>query len=125
MSFPGTFNIRYYKGDLYQFTIRPKQSTGEPFPISSDTHNAYFYISTQRGVTPSQLSTIPTIVAQATIVGGNILATISPTVGNSLTANVPYFYDISVQGKSPNTNQVYTLVTGNIAVTLDITGPPS
>lgn len=118
MSFPGTFNIRYYKGDLYEFTIRPKQSTGEPFPISSTTHNAYFYISPQRGGPLNQ-----TIVASATIVGGNIVATVFPSVGNTLTANVPYFYDISVQGKSPNTNQVYTLVTGNLTVTLDITGP--
>jgi hypothetical protein len=123
LSFPGTFNIRYYKGDLYQFTIRPKQSTGEPFPISSETHNAFFYISTQRGVSTAQLSNTPTIVAQATIVGGNVLATIPPSVGNTLTANVPYFYDVSIQGKGSNSNQVYTLVTGTLSVTFDITGP--
>lgn len=118
MSFPGTFNIRYYKGDLYQFTIRPKQSTGDPFPISSTTHDAYFYISTQRGGNLNQ-----TTVASATIEGGNVVATIFPSVGNTLTANVPYFYDVSVQGKGSNANQIYTLVTGTLSVTFDITGP--
>jgi hypothetical protein len=118
LSFPGTFNIRYYKGDLYQFTIRPKQSTGEPFPISSETHNAFFYISPQRGGLLNQ-----TIIASAAIQGGNIVATIFPSVGNSLTANVPYFYDVSIQGKGTNANQIYTLVTGTLNVTFDITGP--
>lgn len=118
MSFPGTFNIRYYKGDLYQFTIRPKQSTGEPFPISSSTHNAYFYISPQRGGPINE-----TIIASATIDGGNVVATIFPSVGNTLSAAAPYFYDVSIQGKAPNNNQIYTLVTGTLAVTFDITGP--
>jgi hypothetical protein len=118
LSFPGTFNIRYYKGDLYQFTIRPKQSTGAPFPISSTTHNAYFYISPQRGGPLGQ-----TIVGSAVIEGGNVVATIVPSIGNTLTANVPYFYDVSIQGKPPNNNQIYTLVTGTLSVTFDITGP--
>jgi len=120
LSFPGTFNIRYYKGDLYSFTVRPKTSTGAPFPIDSSTHNAFFYISTQRGAILSQT---PTIVASATIEGGNVVATIVPSIGNTLTANVPYFYDVSIQGKPPNNNQIYTLVTGTLSVTFDITGP--
>jgi hypothetical protein len=118
LSFPGTFNIRYYKGDLYQFTIRPKQSTGAPFPISSTTHNAYFYISPQRGGPLGQ-----TIVGSAVIEGGNVVATIVPSIGNTLTATTPYFYDVSIQGKPPNNNQIYTLVTGTLSVTSDITGP--
>jgi hypothetical protein len=118
LSFPATFNIRYYKGDLYQFVVRPKRSTGDPFPISSDTHNAFFYISSQRGGTLGQ-----TIIASATIQGGNIIATISPSVGNNLNANTQYFYDVSVQGKPPNSNQVYTLLTGTLSLTADITGP--
>lgn len=118
MSFPATYNIRYYKGDLYQFLIRPKTGTGEPFPISDSTHDAFFYISTQRGG-----SAVNTVVASASIVEGNVLATIQPSVGNSLNGNTQYFYDVSVRGKSPNNNQVYTLITGTLSVTLDITGP--
>lgn len=118
MSFPASFNIRYYKGDLYQFVIRPKRSTGEPFPISSATHNAYFYIAPQRGGPLAQ-----TVIASAVIQGGNITATIFPSVGSNLNPNVQYFYDVSVQGKPPNSNQLYTLLTGSLTVTADITGP--
>ena len=119
MSFPATFNLRYYKGDLYQFVVRPKTSTGEPFPISDETHNVFFYISPQRGGTASN-----TVTAAATIEDGNIKATIFPTIGNQLSQNTTYFYDVSVQRKL-DTNEVYTIVTGSIAVTADITRPGS
>jgi len=116
MSFPATYNIQYYKGDFYQFVIRPKLSTGEPFPISSATHNSFFRISTTRGGTLNQ-----TISGLSVIENGNVVATIEPSdqLGGSATS---YFYDVSVQGKSPNANQIYTLLTGTITVTKDITG---
>lgn len=117
MSFPATFNIRYYKGDFYQFVIRPKTSTGDPFPISDTTHNAYFYISSSRGGNSSS-----TIQASAQIDNGNVVATILPSIGNQLSQSTTYFYDVSVEKKEDNT-ELYTLVTGNISVTADITRP--
>lgn len=117
MSFPATFNIRYYQGDFYQFVIRPKTSAGEPFPISDTTHNAYFYISSSRGG-----NSTATIEASATITNGNVVATILPSVGNQLNQSTSYFYDVSIEKKENNT-ELYTLVTGTISVTADITGP--
>jgi hypothetical protein len=117
MSFPANFNIRYYKGDLYQFVIRPKTSAGDPFPISDSTHTANFYISTSRGGASEN-----TIEGSATIVAGNISATIFPSVGNQLSANTQYFYDVSVV-KNSDPNELYTLLTGTISITADITEP--
>jgi hypothetical protein len=117
MSFPATFNIKYYRGDLYQFVIRPKTSAGEPFPISDSTHNAYFYISTSRGGSSGS-----TIVASAAISSGNIIATIFPSVGNTLSPTSQYFYDISIQ-KISDPNELFTVLTGTISVTADITAP--
>ena len=117
MSFPATFNIRYYKGDFYQFVVRPKNSNGTPFPISDETHNAYFYISSSRGGSSSA-----TIAGSADISSGNVVVTIFPSIGNQLNSNSTYFYDVSVEKKS-DTSELYTLVTGTISVTADITGP--
>jgi hypothetical protein len=116
MSFPATYNINYYKGDNYQFVIRPKTSAGDPFPISSTTHNTYFRISTSRGGSAEDTEQLT-----SNIVDGNVVATIQPSdnVGQSSTS---YFYDISVQKKS-DAEEVYTLLTGTISVTKDITDP--
>jgi hypothetical protein len=118
MSFPATFNIRYYKGDIYQFVVRPKTSAGEPFPISNTTHTPFFYISTSRGG-PSQ----NTLIGGASIDGGNITATIFPSLGSSLNANTQYFYDVSVV-KNSDPDEIFTLLTGTLSVTADITEPP-
>jgi hypothetical protein len=116
ISFPANFAIRYYQGDLYQFIIRPKNSAGDPFPISNTSHNAYFYISRVRGGESEE-----TIEAQAIISSGNVVCTITPTIGNSLSGQ--YFYDVSIQ-KFTDSNELYTLLTGSISVTEDITEPP-
>jgi hypothetical protein len=117
MSFPATYAIRYYKGDLYQFVIRPKTSAGAPFPISDSTYNVFFYISTSRGGSAGA-----TITADASIDDGNITATIFPSTGNNLSASTQYFYDVSIQ-KISDPTELFTLLTGTISVTADITTP--
>jgi hypothetical protein len=117
MSFPANFNLRYYQGDLYQFVVRPKTAAGDPFPISDTTHFPFFYISTQRGGLAEN-----TITASAEIVGGNIVCTILPSVGELLQSGINYFYDVSIQ-KIVNVEEIYTVLTGNISVTADITEP--
>jgi hypothetical protein len=117
MSFPGNYNIRYYKGDLYQFVIRPKTTAGDIYPIDSGTYDAYFRISTQRNGTPEN-----TITASTAVTDNAVTCEIRPSVGNSLTPGVTYYYDVSIEDKV-NTNIVYTLLTGTISVTGDITTP--
>jgi len=117
MAFPATYNIPYYKGDLYQFVIQPKTSTGDIFPISSSAYNAFFRISTSRNGSASA-----TISAVATVGNNSVTCELRPSVGNSLVPGTTYFYDVSIQNIS-NQNIVYTLLTGNITVTGDITTP--
>jgi hypothetical protein len=117
MSFPATYNISYYKGDRYEFVIRPKDSAGDPFPISDTTHTPYFYISTGRGENASL-----TKAGTATINGGNVVATILPSLGNTLVSGTTYFYDVSIK---KNAGEIYTLLTGTLSVTGDITEPGS
>lgn len=117
MSFPATYNIRYYKGDLYQFVIRPKTSAGDIYPIDSATYYAYFRISTERnGASGSTIS-------GNTSIGDNaVTCEIRPSVGNSLTPGTTYYYDVSIEDQS-DPNIVYTLLTGTISITGDITTP--
>jgi hypothetical protein len=117
MSFPATYNIRYYKGDLYQFVIRPKTSTGDIYPIDDTSYFAYFRISTSR----SGLST-NTISANTSISDNAVACELRPSTGNSLTPGTTYFYDVSIEDKE-NSNVIHTLLTGTITVTGDITTP--
>jgi hypothetical protein len=116
ISFPATYAIRYYEGDLYQFVIRPKDSAGDPFPISAATHDAYFFASTARGGSASA-----TVELSATIVDGNVVATIEPSDNLGVSAT-SYIYDVSVKNKT-NNQEIYTLLTGTISITRDVTEP--
>lgn len=117
MSFPATYNISYYQGDTYQFVIRPKTSAGEIFPVTSAVYDAYFYISTGRGTSASA-----TLTGSTAISDNSITCTLNPSIGNLLAAGTTYYYDVSIQNKS-DANIVYTLLTGTISVTADVTSP--
>lgn len=118
MSFPATYNINYYQGDTLNFIIRPKQSTGEIFPVTSSLYDAYFRIDTQRGRTDGLGRN-----AQATISDNSVSCTITPSVGNTLVAGTTYYYDVSIE-RIGNPNIKYTLLTGTITVTADIAAGP-
>lgn len=117
MSFPATYNIRYYKGDLYQFVIRPKTSAGEIYPIDAATYDAYFRISTSRGGLSGS-----TLTANTSISDNAVTCELRPSTGAGLSPGTTYYYDVSIQNKT-NANIVYTLLTGTITVTGDITAP--
>jgi hypothetical protein len=117
MSFPATYNIRYYKGDLYQFVIRPKTSAGDIYPIDDETYFAYFRISTQRDGESGD-----TVSANTSIGDNAVTCELRPSVGNSLVPGTTYYYDVSIEDQS-DSNIVYTLLTGTISVTGDITTP--
>lgn len=115
MAFPATYNIQYYKGDRYEFVIRPKTSAGDPFPISDLTHTAYFYISTGRGANASL-----TKAGSASISGDSVVCSLSPSTGKTLIPGTVYYYDVSIKKDSL---EIYTLLTGTITVTGEITEP--
>jgi hypothetical protein len=113
MAFPGTFNINYYQGDTYEFKIYPKNSIGAIFDLSE--FSVKFFVATSRGPGATQFE------CQSSIgIDSVVNCKIPPGVGRSLTAGTSYVYDVQVTRSSDNT--IYTLLTGNLSVTADITG---
>jgi hypothetical protein len=117
MAFPGTYNFSYYRGDTYQFVIRPKNANGTTMDLDSYAGNAIFTISTRRGPLgiPNQIEATAVINTSTDIV----TCTIEPEQGNELSAGTSYVYDVQIDNGA---GVVYTLLTGSIAVTDDISG---
>ena len=115
MAFPGTYNFSYYRGDTYQFIVRPKKANGTVFTLDDYSDGALFTIANRRGSTGTQ------VVATATVDITNhiITCTITPEQGRELTAGTTYVYDVQIENGA---SIVYTLLTGSITVTDDITG---
>lgn len=113
MAFPGTYNFNYYKGDTYQFVIRPKNSDGSAFNLSGFT--AAFTIATARGSGATQYS------ATATIDNINdfVTCTITNTLGSTIPAGSSYVYDVQISNAS---SIVHTLLTGTVSITEQVTG---
>lgn len=112
MAFPGTYNINYYQGDLYEFNIYPKNSIGEPFDLTG--YSVKFFIATARGTGATQFECL------STIEDNSILCKIPGGVGKNLVAGTTYFYDVQIK-KTGTPDQIHTLLTGSISVTADIT----
>lgn len=115
MSFPATYNINLYKGDRYDFTIRPKDSGGVPYPLTSGTYTAKFYISETRGG-----SAVNTITATASVGTNSVSCSILPATSAGMDASKTYYYDVSIQQISDAT-VIYTLLTGTITLTDQVT----
>ena len=115
MAFPGTYNFSYYRGDTYQFVIRPKNANGSVFTLDDYSDGAIFTIANRRGSTGTQVLGTATV----DITNHIITCTITPDQGRELTAGTTYVYDVQIENGA---NIVYTLLTGSITVTDDITG---
>lgn len=115
MAFPGTYNFNYYRGDTYQFVIRPKNANGSTMSLDAYEGNAVFTIANRRGNLGTQVE------ATATIDIGNdlVTCTIEPSQGRLLTAGTTYVYDVQIDNGA---GIIYTLLTGSITVTDDVSG---
>lgn len=112
MAFPATYNISLYSGDTYEFVISPKNSDGTAFDLS--TFTASMKIATSRGSSPTFSTTAQTVI-NTTL--NTVTCTILPGVNNSLTSGTTYVYDVQISNGS---TRVYTLLTGNITITEDV-----
>jgi hypothetical protein len=92
MAFPGTYNFRYYKGDTFEFIIRPKDGSGNAFPLDTYLDSATFTIATVRGAGGTRHAGLAVVDTANDI----ITCTITPTVGEDLTPGVTWYYDIEV-----------------------------
>jgi hypothetical protein len=121
MSFPATYNIQYYYGDTYEFVIFPKNTSGDPFSLEDVNWEARFTIATARGELPS--GEPPKIEGFAEIAEdrSSILCTIRPSDADAIDPDRQYVYDVEIRKAQSPYDFVYTLLTGNISVTKDIT----
>lgn len=113
MAFPGTYNFNYYKGDTYQFVIRPKNADGSAYDLNGYT--GAFTIATARG----SAGTKYTAAASIDTVNNLVTCTISATVGATIPAGSTYVYDVQISNLS---DIVHTLLTGTVSITEQVTG---
>ncbi len=112
MAFPGSYNFNYYRGDTAEFVIRPKNANGSAFDLTGYTSE--FFIANQRGSAATQYEAQAVVNATTDIV----TCTILPGVGRQLAPGT-YVYDVQI---TTGASVIYTLLTGSITVTDDITG---
>lgn len=114
MAFPSTYNFNYYRGDSYEMVVRPKTSSNTAFPLTG--YSASFTIANRRGSTGTQYS------GTATVNTGNntVTCSITPAQGRPLAPGT-YVYDVQIT----NSTLIYTILTGTITVTDDVTGAVS
>lgn len=120
MAFPGTFNINYYKGDTYEFSIYPKNSSGATFDLTSySSDSATFTIAESRGSAGSgtQLTGYAVLSDDKTY----IRCAIRPTDGEALNAAKTYVYDVQISDNANPYPYIYTLLTGTISITEQVT----
>ncbi len=112
MAFPSTYDFNYYRGDTAEFVARPKNANdGSSFELTD--YNASFTIANQRGPQGTQY----TANAVVNEISDIVTCTITPTVGRDLEPGT-YVYDVEIE----NGIEIYTLLTGTITVTDDISG---
>lgn len=122
MAFPGTYNFNYYKGDTFEFRVYPKDSAGGTFPLSqfvSPSGVTKFTIAPSRGTTEGLIEGYAEISDDQTY----ILCAVTPANGATMTAGTTYVYDVEIARTSASYDFVYTLLTGNITVTEQVTQP--
>lgn len=112
MAFPATYNIAYYRGDTYDFVINPKNANGGTFNLSN--YSGLFTISTLRGDAESIVGYGDAVVTAS---AGTVTCEIPSALGSVL-SGASYVYDIEINNTTASTT--YTLLTGTISVTQDI-----
>lgn len=116
MAFPATYNFSYYRGDSFQFVIQPKNADGTEFDLSEYvSSSATFTIASRSGgVDTFEFNGNVSINSSESY----ITCIISPEDGGSMVQGTTYVYDVEIK----NTENVYTLLSGTITVTNDISG---
>lgn len=124
MAFPGTYNFDYYRGDTFIFTITPKTSTGATFSLDAfAASGATFSIASSRG--DSAITSIDSVTDSSKLSAvintttDIITCTIKPDARTNLVGGSTYYYDVEIFNGAALR---YTLLTGEITVTDDVTG---
>lgn len=115
MAFPKTQALNYYRGDTFEFKVELYNQDGTEFEL---THyeGLTFKIANIRGSGATQY------VGVAAKEDPNIVkCTILPSVGRGLSAG-DYVYDVQITDTTPDPDIIYTVLTGTLTVTDDVSG---
>jgi hypothetical protein len=113
MAFPGTYNFNYYRGDTFSFIIRPRDASGDSYPLAD--FDATMTIANRRGAGSGVTQYEATAIVNS--VDNIVTCTISDDIGRSLVGTT-WFYDVEISDGS----SIFTLLRGTITVEDDITG---
>ena len=116
MAFPGNYSFSYYKGDTLEFRVYPKNSSGSAFDLTGygSATSPIFTIANQRG---DSASLSIEAFSEISVDNTYILCTIRPEDGEQLEAGTTYVYDVEINKTGDDYDFVYTVLTGNITVT--------
>jgi len=118
LAFPATYDFSYYKGDTYSFLVYPKDAERNPFVLTD--YVAKFTIAESRGTdgVSSQIEAYSVIPE-----GQNYIeCVVRPADGAQLNPNTNYVYDIEISKTGDSFDSVYTVLTGIISITDQVTG---
>lgn len=116
MAFPATYNFSYYRGDSFEFVIQPKNADGTEFDLSGYVSaSATFTIASRSGSTDTFVFNGNVNINSSE---SYITCTIPFSSGSTLVQGTTYVYDVQIK----NDSYVYTLLSGTITVTNDISG---
>lgn len=117
MSFPATYNFNYYRGDTNEFVVRPKNSDGSAFSLTG--YSSVYFIATARGAAAGVVQRQgQAVVNTATNI---ITCTILPNLGVLLTP-ATYVYDVQIEKTVSGVLSRFTLLTGTVTVTEQVSG---
>jgi hypothetical protein len=119
MSFPGTYNINYYYGDTLEFRVFPKNSSGEPFDLTTFTNSRFTLAPSRTSPVGDQIVCFAQIDPDKT----NVFCAIRPEDSDNLNPETQYVYDIEIFKAGEPYDVTYTLLTGSVSITNDVTRP--
>lgn len=119
MTFPGTYNISYYYGDTLEFRVYPKNANGSAFDLDTFTSAKFTLAPTRGAALEDQISCYAAISGDKS----NVLCSITPENSLVLDPAVQYVYDVEIKKSGSPYDIVYTLLTGTVGITNDVTLP--
>ena len=116
MAFPATYNFSYYRGDTYQINLSPKDASGADFDLSG--YSSTFTVANKRGEEGLQVE------CYSEINGNTLTCVITPENSQDIffPTGTQAVYDVQISKEDIPYDFVYTLLTGTITFTDDITG---
>jgi hypothetical protein len=121
MAYPATYDMKYYKGDTLEFRIYPKDNSGAAFDLTQ-FNTAKFTIAEARGDGATRYTGYATITTDSTNNLTYVTCAILPGTGTELDPAKTYVYDVEITKNATPYPYVYTLVTGTITVTDQVSG---